>query len=303
VNFTGEKIMALIPFDDRDGSIYLNGEIIPWRDAKTHTLSHGLHYASLVFEGERAYSGTIFESRLHTARLRASCKFLDFDIPISDEEIEAAKQAVLEANGIVDGYIRAFCWRGSEMMAISAQHTTTHVAIAAWEWPSYFDPETKMKGITLDIADWKRPSPESAPVHAKAAGLYMICTLSKHAAEKKGFQDALMLDYRGYIAEATGANVFFVDDEGVIHTPIADCFLNGITRQTVSKLANSLQMKVVERHIKPEEMANMKECFLTGTAAEVTPVSRIGDYEFTPAETSRSLVDGYEDLVRGRISL
>jgi branched-chain amino acid aminotransferase len=295
--------MALIPFDDRDGSIYLNGEIIPWRDAKTHTLSHGLHYASLVFEGERAYSGTIFESRLHTARLRASCKFLDFDIPISDEEIEAAKQAVLEANGIVDGYIRAFCWRGSEMMAISAQHTTTHVAIAAWEWPSYFDPETKMKGITLDIADWKRPSPESAPVHAKAAGLYMICTLSKHAAEKKGFQDALMLDYRGYIAEATGANVFFVDDEGVIHTPIADCFLNGITRQTVSKLANSLQMKVVERHIKPEEMANMKECFLTGTAAEVTPVSRIGDYEFTPAETSRSLVDGYEDLVRGRISL
>jgi len=303
VNFTGEKIMALIPFDDRDGSIYLNGEIIPWRDAKTHTLSHGLHYASLVFEGERAYSGTIFESRLHTERLRASCKFLDFDIPISDEEIEAAKQAVLEANGIVDGYIRAFCWRGSEMMAISAQHTTTHVAIAAWEWPSYFDPETKMKGITLDIADWKRPSPESAPVHAKAAGLYMICTLSKHAAEKKGFQDALMLDYRGYIAEATGANVFFVDDEGVIHTPIADCFLNGITRQTVSKLANSLQMKVVERHIKPEEMANMKECFLTGTAAEVTPVSRIGDYEFTPAETSRSLVDGYEDLVRGRISL
>ena len=295
--------MALIPFDDRDGSIYLNGEIIPWRDAKTHTLSHGLHYASLVFEGERAYSGTIFESRLHTERLRASCKFLDFDIPISDEEIEAAKQAVLEANGIVDGYIRAFCWRGSEMMAISAQHTTTHVAIAAWEWPSYFDPETKMKGITLDIADWKRPSPESAPVHAKAAGLYMICTLSKHAAEKKGFQDALMLDYRGYIAEATGANVFFVDDEGVIHTPIADCFLNGITRQTVSKLANSLQMKVVERHIKPEEMANMKECFLTGTAAEVTPVSRIGDYEFTPAETSRSLVDGYEDLVRGRISL
>ncbi|MDA7599278.1 branched-chain amino acid aminotransferase [Alphaproteobacteria bacterium] len=295
--------MALIPFDDRDGSIYLNGEIIPWRDAKTHTLSHGLHYASLVFEGERAYSGTIFESRLHTERLRASCKFLDFDIPISDEEIEAAKQAVLEANGIVDGYIRAFCWRGSEMMAISAQHTTTHVAIAAWEWPSYFDPETKMKGITLDVADWKRPSPESAPVHAKAAGLYMICTLSKHAAEKKGFQDALMLDYRGYIAEATGANVFFVDDEGVIHTPIADCFLNGITRQTVSKLAKSLQMKVVERHIKPEEMANMKECFLTGTAAEVTPVSRIGDYEFTPAETSRSLVDGYEDLVRGRISL
>lgn len=295
--------MALIPFDDRDGSIWLNGEIIPWRDAKTHTLSHGLHYASLVFEGERAYSGKIFESRAHTERLRASCHYLDFDIPLTDDEVEAAKQAVLEANGIVDGYVRAFCWRGSEMMAISAQQTTTHVAIAAWEWPSYFDPETKMKGITLAIADWKRPAPESAPVHAKAAGLYMICTLSKHAAEKEGFQDALMLDYRGYVAEATGANVFFIDDEGTIHTPIADCFLNGITRRTVIKLAESLQMKVVERHIKPEEMANMKQCFLTGTAAEVTPVSRIGDYEFTPDEASRALVDGYEDLVRGRISL
>ena len=295
--------MALIPFDDRDGSIWLNGEIIPWRDAKTHTLSHGLHYASLVFEGERAYSGEIFESRAHTERLRASCHYLDFDIPLTDDEVEAAKQAVLEANGIVDGYVRAFCWRGSEMMAISAQQTTTHVAIAAWEWPSYFDPETKMKGITLTIADWKRPAPESAPVHAKAAGLYMICTLSKHAAEKEGFQDALMLDYRGYVAEATGANVFFIDDEGTIHTPIADCFLNGITRRTVIKLAESLQMKVVERHIKPEEMANMNQCFLTGTAAEVTPVSRIGDYEFTPDEASRALVDAYEDLVRGRISL
>ncbi len=295
--------MALIPFDDRDGSIWLNGEIIPWRDAKTHTLSHGLHYASLVFEGERAYSGQIFEGRAHTERLRNSCQLMDFDIPMSDDEIDAAKQAVLAANNIVDGYVRAFCWRGSEMMAVSAQQTKIHVAIAAWEWPSYFDPETKMKGITLDIADWKRPSPESAPVHAKAAGLYMICTLSKHAAEKKGFQDALMLDYRGYVAEATGANVFFIDDEGTIHTPIADCFLNGITRQTVIKLAESLQMKVVERHIKPEDMANMRQCFLTGTAAEVTPVSRIGDYEFTPADASRALVDGYEDLVRGRISI
>ena len=295
--------MALIPFDDRDGSIFLDGEIIPWRDAKTHTLSHGLHYASLVFEGERAYSGKIFESRWHTQRLRESCRLLDFDIPMTDDEIEAVKQSVLEANNIVDGYVRAFCWRGSEMMAISAQQTTTHVAVAAWEWPSYFDPETKMKGITLDVSDWKRPSPESAPVHAKAAGLYMICTLSKHAAEKKGFQDALMLDYRGYIAEATGANVFFLDDEGTIHTPIADCFLNGITRQTVIKLAESLQMKVVQRHITPDEMGNMKECFLTGTAAEVTPVSRIGDHEFTPSDASRALVDGYEDLVRGRISL
>ena len=295
--------MALIPFDDRDGTIWLNGEIIPWRDAKTHTLSHGLHYASLVFEGERVYSGTIFKGREHTERLRNSCKLMDFDIPITDEEVDAAKMAVIKDNNITDGYVRAFCWRGSEMMAVSAQMTKIHVAIAAWEWPSYFDPETKMKGITLDIAKWKRPSPESAPVHAKAAGLYMICTLSKHEAEKNGYQDALMLDYRGYIAEATGANIFFVDEEGTIHTPIADCFLDGITRRTVIALAESLQMKVVQRHMTPEDMAGMKECFLTGTAAEVTPVSQIGDYSFTPAEASRQLVDGYEDLVRGRIAI
>ena len=291
--------MALIPFDDRDGSIWLNGEIVPWRDAKTHTLSHGLHYASLVFEGERVYSGVVFEGVRHTQRLRQSCNILDFDIPISDEDVEAAKMAVVEANNIVDGYVRAFCWRGSEMMAISAQQTTTNVAIAAWEWPSYFDPETKMKGITLDVSDWRRPAPESAPVHAKAAGLYMICTLSKHAAEKKGFQDALMLDYRGYIAEATGANVFFIDGEGTIHTPIPDCFLNGITRQTVIEMAKSMQIKVVERHMNPEDMADMKECFLTGTAAEVTPVSQIGDHHFIPSDISRQLVDGYENLVRG----
>ena len=295
--------MALIPFDDRDGSIWLNGELLPWRDAKTHTLSHGLHYASLVFEGERVYSGNIFKGREHTERLRNSCKLMDFDIPISDDEVDAAKEAVLAANGITDGYVRAFCWRGSEMMAVSAQQTKTHVAIAAWEWPSYFDPETKMKGITLDIADWKRPSPESAPVHAKAAGLYMICTLSKHSAEKKGFQDALMLDYRGYIAEATGANVFFLDQDGTLHTPLADCFLDGITRRTVIALAESMQIKVVQRHIKPEEMAGMTECFLTGTAAEVTPVSQIGDYSFTPGEVSRQLVNGYEELVRGRLTI
>ena len=290
--------MALIPFDDRDGSIWFDGEMVPWRDAKTHSLSHGLHYASLVFEGERVYSGRVFKGGEHTARLRASAKILDFDVPISDDALEAAKHKIIKANNIVDGYVRAFCWRGSEMMAISAQQTTAHLAIAAWEWPSYFDPETKMKGITLDIAKWRRPAPESAPVHAKAAGLYMICTLSKHEAEKHGFQDALMLDYRGYVAEATGANVFFIDADGTIHTPIADCFLNGITRQTVIGMAQSLQMKVVERHIMPEEMADMKECFLTGTAAEVTPVSRIGDYHFTPSDISRSLVDGYEKMVR-----
>ena len=290
--------MALIPFDDRDGSIWFDGEMVPWRDAKTHSLSHGLHYASLVFEGERVYSGRVFKGVEHTARLRASAKILDFDVPISDDALEAAKHKIIKANNIVDGYVRAFCWRGSEMMAISAQQTTAHLAIAAWEWPSYFDPETKMKGITLDIAKWRRPAPESAPVHAKAAGLYMICTLSKHEAEKHGFQDALMLDYRGYVAEATGANVFFIDADGTIHTPIADCFLNGITRQTVIGMAQSMQMKVIERHIMPEEMADMKECFLTGTAAEVTPVSRIGDYHFTPSDISRSLVDGYEKMVR-----
>ena len=292
--------MSIIPFDDRDGQIWLNGELIPWRDAKTHSLTHGLHYASMVFEGERSYGGTIFKSREHTERLRNSCQLLDFDIPYSDDEMEEIKKQVLAANDIVDGYVRAFCWRGSEMMAISAQQTKVHVAVAAWQWPSYFDPEVKMKGITLDIADWKRPSPESAPVHAKAAGLYMICTLSKHAAERKGFTDALMLDYRGYVAEATGANVFFLMDDGKIHTPEPDCFLNGITRRTVIDLAKKEGLEVVERHIKPEEMAQARECFLTGTAAEVTPVSQIGDYSFTPGNVTRSLVQAYEDLVYGR---
>ena len=289
--------MALIPFDDRDGSIWFDGEMVTWRNAKTHCLSHGLHYASLVFEGERVYSGQVFKGAEHTARLRTSAKMLDFDVPVYDEALETAKHEVIKANNIVDGYVRAFCWRGSEMMAISAQQTTTHLAIAAWEWPSYFDPEIKMKGITLDIAKWRRPAPDSAPVHAKAAGLYMICTLSKHEAEKKGFQDALMLDYRGYVAEATGANVFFIDANDVIHTPIADCFLNGITRQTVIGMAQANQMKVIERHIMPEEIADMKECFLTGTAAEVTPVSRVGDYDFTPGNICRKMVDGYINLV------
>ena len=292
--------MSIIPFDDRDGVIWLNGEMVPWRDARTHSLSHGLHYASLVFEGERSYGGAIFKSREHTQRLRASCQMLDFDIPYSDDEMEAVKQQVLAENDIVDGYVRAFCWRGSEMMAISAQQTKTHVAVAAWQWPSYFDPEVKMKGITLDIAEWKRPSAESAPVHAKAAGLYMICTLSKHAAERKGFTDALMLDYRGYIAEATGANIFFLMEDGKIHTPIADCFLDGITRRTVIELAQKEGLEVVERHIQPEEMAQARECFLTGTAAEVTPVSLIGDYQFTPGNVTKTLVQAYEDLVYGR---
>ena len=289
--------MALIPFDDRDGLIWMNGEMMPWRDARTHSLTHALHYASQVFEGERAYGGKIFKSREHTERLRASCQYLDFDLPVTDEEMDAIKVNVLKANDISNGYVRAFCWRGSEMMAISAQHTKIHVAVAAWQWPSYFDPETKMKGIALDIADWKRPAAESAPVHAKAAGLYMICTLSKHAAEKKGFQDALMLDYRGYVAEATGANVFFLMEDGKLHTPVADCFLNGITRQTVITLAQDAGIEVVERHIKPEEMKQATECFLTGTAAEVTPVSRVQDYTFAPGNATRMLVERYFELV------
>jgi len=289
--------MALIPFDDRDGLIWMNGEMMSWRDARTHTLTHALHYGSQVFEGERAYGGKIFKSDQHTKRLRQSCKYLDFDLPVSDQELNDIKDAVLAENNIVDGYVRAFCWRGSEMMAISAQMTKIHLAVAAWQWPSYFDPEVKMKGIKLDIASWRRPAAESAPVHAKAAGLYMICTLSKHAAEKKGFQDALMLDYRGYVAEATGANVFFLMDDGKLHTPIADCFLNGITRQTIIDLAQQQGIEVVERHIMPEDMAQAKECFLTGTAAEVTPVSQIGDYQFVPGQVTRALVDGYTALV------
>ena len=289
--------MALIPFDDRDGLIWMNGEMMSWRDARTHTLTHALHYGSQVFEGERAYGGKIFKSDEHTKRLRQSCQYLDFDLPVSDEELNSIKNAVLAENNIVDGYVRAFCWRGSEMMAISAQMTKIHLAVAAWQWPSYFDPETKMKGITLDIARWRRPAAESAPVHAKAAGLYMICTLSKHEAEKKGYQDALMLDYRGYIAEATGANVFFLMEDGKLHTPLADCFLNGITRRTIIDLAKAQGLEVVERHMMPEEMAQATECFLTGTAAEVTPVSQIGEYQFVPGAATRALVDGYSELV------
>ena len=220
-------------------------------------------------------------------------------MPVSDEELEGIKYQVLAANDIIDGYVRAFCWRGSEMMAISAQKTKIHLAVAAWQWPSYFDPEVKMKGITLDISDWRRPSAESAPVHAKAAGLYMICTLSKHIAEQKGFQDSLMLDWRGYIAEATGANVFFLMRDGTLHTPTPDCFLNGITRQTVIDMAKARGIEVIERHMQPGDMAEAEECFLTGTAAEVTPVRQIGDYRFTPGEITRELVNGYAELVNG----
>jgi len=292
--------MTIIPFDDRDGHIWFNGEMVNWRDAKTHVLSHGLHYASLVFEGERAYGGEIYESRLHTERLRKSAQLMDFDLPYSDDEIIAAKEQLLKMAGLKDAYIRPFAWRGSEMMAVSAQNTKIHVAIACWEWPSMFDLDAKMRGITLDISKWHRPSPESAPVHSKAAGLYMICTLSKHAAERNGFQDAMMLDYRGYIAEATGANIFFLMEDGKIHTPTADCFLNGITRKSVIKMVTDMGYEVVERHIKPQELPQVRECFLTGTAAEVTPVSQIGDHHMNPGSTCRDIVENYSKMVRGQ---
>jgi branched-chain amino acid aminotransferase len=282
----------IIPFDDRDGWIWFDGRLVPWREAKVHCLTHGLHYGSCVFEGERAYGGRIYKSAEHTARFFASARMMGFEIPYSEEAITAAKDETLKAQGMTDAYVRPVAWRGSEMMAVSAQHNTIHVAIATWIWPSMFDPAVKMKGIKLDIATWKRPSPESAPCHAKAAGLYMICTLSKHEAERKGYQDALMYDYRGYVAEATGANVFFIRD-GEIHTPTPDCFLNGLTRQSVIALARARQIKVVERHITPEELPTFSECFIVGTAAEVTPVSEIGPYRYVPGDISRMLLDDY----------
>jgi branched-chain amino acid aminotransferase len=260
-------------------------------------LNHGLHYASCVFEGERAYNGKIFESEKHTERLFYSAKSLDMQIPFTQNEILEAKNTLLKKNSLSDAYVRPVVWRGSEMMAVSAQSTKINVAIAVWEWPSYFDPDQKMQGIKLDIAKWRRPSPECGPVHAKAAGLYMICTLSKHEAEAKGYSDALMLDYRGQIAEATGANIFFKMPDGKLHTPLADCFLDGITRRTVMKIAKDHGVDIVERKIMPEEMADAEECFLTGTAAEVTPVQSIGDYKFKPGDLCFKLTRAYSELV------
>lgn len=285
--------MANVPFDQLDGYIWYDGVMVPWADAKVHVLSHGLHYASSVFEGERAYGGEIFKLREHTERLHRSANLLGFDIPYSVETIDAACVELLAKQGLKDAYVRPIAWRGSEMMGVAAQSNTIHLAIAIWQWPSYFDPEQKLKGIRLDMADYCRPDPRTIPCESKAAGLYMICTLSKHAAEAKGYADALMLDWRGQVAEATGANVFFVKD-GKIHTPTPDCFLDGITRRTVIDLAQRRGIEVIERVIMPEEMADFEECFLTGTAAEVTPVSEIGPYNFTVGEIPRQLIKDYE---------
>jgi branched-chain amino acid aminotransferase len=300
MNLAGEPPMAaLIPFDDRDGFIWMNGKSIPWRDAKVHVLTHGLHYGSCVFEGERAYGGSIFKTNEHSIRFKKSAELLDFEIPYSVEQINAAKDEVLRLNGGGDQYVRPVAWRGSEMMAVSAQAAKIHVAIATWTWPSMFDAATKMKGVRLDIAEYRRPDPACAPVHSKAAGLYMICTISKHKAEKKGYSDAVMFDWQGRVAECTGANIFFIKD-GKIHTPTADCFLNGITRQTVIDLARARQIEVVERRIMPEEMATFEECFVCGTAAEVTPVAEIGPYKFKPGKMSEMLIHDYSAAVAPR---
>lgn len=290
----------IIPFDQRDGYIWYNGEFQEWKDAKVHVLNHGLHYASCVFEGERLYNKKIFKCTEHSARLHKSAEILGFKIPYSVEELDAIKKETAAKQNIVDGYMRVFAWRGSEKMAISAQNNKTHVAVACWPWPPYYSQEARKKGLKLKFATYKRPSPETAPTAAKAAGLYMICTISKHEAENEGYNDALMLDYRGYLSEATGANLFLVMKNGELHTPTPDCFLNGITRQTIIQLARDKGIKVVERHIKPEELADANDAFLTGSAAEVTRVSSVDDkYSYPQAsEMTLDLMASYHELVR-----
>ena len=288
--------MALIPFDDRDGEIWWDGKLIPWRDAKLHVLSHGLHYASAVFEGERSYDGHIFKLREHTERLIESGRILGFEIPFSAAEIDAACIATLAANGLTDGYVRPLAWRGAEQLSVSAQQTTIHLMVACWPWPNLFGAD-RLSGVRLAMASWKRPHPETAPTRSKASGLYMIGTMAKHEAEAAGYNDALMLDWRGRVTEATGANIFFAID-GALHTPTPDCFLDGITRRTVIALAKRRQIEVVERAIMPDEMAYASEVFLAGTAAEVTPVREIGDLSFTPARITETLLGDYEALVR-----
>jgi len=289
--------MAAQSYDRLEGVIWYDGKLVHWQDANLHVLSHGLHYASCVFEGERAYGGQIFKSREHAERLKRSANVLDFEIPYTVAEIVAAKHQVLEKNGKQEAYVRPVAWRGSEMMGVSAQTNKIHLAIASWEWPSYFDPEQRLKGIRLDLAEYRRPDPKTAPCLAKAAGLYMICTISKHRAERRGYADAMMLDWQGRVAECTGANIFFIKD-GKIHTPIADCFLDGITRQTVIGLARKRGFEVIERRILPDELTGFSECFITGSAAEVTAVSEIADWNFNPGGITKQLMDDYTAEVK-----
>jgi branched-chain amino acid aminotransferase len=284
-------------FHNRDGLIWYDGEMLDWRDANLHLLTHALHYASSVFEGERVYSGNIFKLREHSDRLINSANIMGFEIPYTADEIDAACIQACKKNNIIDGYVRPIAWRGSEMMGVSAQNTKIHLAIAVWEWPSYFSPEARKKGISLKTSKWRRPPPDTAPVHAKAAGLYMICTMSKHDAENSGYDDALMLDWRGNVVEGTGANFFMITQDNIINTPPPDCFLNGITRQTVIQLAKDRGYKIVERYIQPEELKSAKEIFVTGTAAEVTPVGKIDNLKYEVGEITKILRGDYEKLV------
>ena len=295
--FFGKKIL-MIPFDKRDGKIWYNNDLVEWHNVKFHVLSHGLHYGSCVFEGLRVYDGLIFKLEEHTDRLYHSADRMDIKIPYSKEDINNAIKKTVSIQNVQNGYVRPFIWRGSEMMAVSAQQTKIHVAIAAWEWGTYFDPKLKTEGIKLNISKWRRPAPNTIPWDTKASGLYMICTLSKHEAEKKGFSDSLMLDHEGNIAEATGANIFFKDQNGELHTPIPDCFLDGITRRTVIKIAKSKNIKVNERKILPEELSSFVGCFLTGTAAEVTPISKIAENNYKVCNLILDLSESYDKLVR-----
>ena len=290
--------MESVPYDKRSGKIWFNGKTVNWKDANIHILNHGLHYASCVFEGERVYDGEIFKLEEHTERLFYSAERMGIKVPYSKKEINDACKNIVNVQKVKNGYVRPLIWRGSEMMAISAQQTKIHVAIATWEWGSYFDPKLKLNGIKLNISNWRRPAPNTIPWDTKASGLYMICTLSKHEAEAQGFTDSLMLDYQGNIAEATGANVFFKDESGALHTPVPDSFLDGITRREVIKIAKSKGIKVVERKIKPDEMSGFTGCFLTGTAAEVTPVSQIDNYKFEVCDVITNPNDAYQNLVR-----
>jgi branched-chain amino acid aminotransferase len=293
--------MEPIPFDKRSGKIWFNGELLNWQNVQIHVLNHGLHYASCVFEGERVYDGEVFKLEEHTERLFHSANRMGIEIPYTQEILNKSTEEIVKIQKVKNGYVRPVVWRGSEMMAISAQQTKINVAIATWEWGSYFDPKLKLNGIKLNISKWRRPAPNTIPWDTKASGLYMICTLSKHEAEKDGFTDSLMLDYQDNVAEATGANIFFKNNKDELHTPIPDSFLNGITRRSIIEIAKSKNIKVIERKIKPEELSQFTGCFLTGTAAEVTPVSQIADYKFTVCNTIKDISDSYQSLVRKKV--